>query len=44
LGVLAGSLLKPALEIVGGDWLDGVMEGEFDDNWGCGVGGQCCRQ
>ena len=32
--MLAGGLLKAALEIVGGDGLDGVVEGEFDDDWG----------
>ena len=37
LGVLAGGLLEAALEVVGGDGLDGVVEGEFDDDgrwWG----------
>jgi hypothetical protein len=32
--VEAGCLLKAALEIVGGDGLDGVVDGELDDGLG----------
>ncbi len=34
--MLAGGFVEAALEIVGGDGLDGVVEGEFDDEWLCG--------
>ena len=32
-GVVAGGLVEAALEVVGGDGLDGVVDGEFDDDW-----------
>ena len=32
LRVLAGGFLEAALEVVGGDGLDGVVDGEFDDD------------
>ena len=35
----AGCFIEAALQVVGGDGLDGVVDGEFDDDIGlCGVG------
>jgi hypothetical protein len=34
--MLAGGVLKAALEVVGGDGLDGVVEGKFKDDGGGG--------
>ena len=34
-----GGVVEAALEVLGGDGLDGVVDGELDDEWGLGVGG-----
>ena len=42
LGVYAGGLAESALQIFGGNGLNDVVDGQFDDNWGSS-GLVCCR-